>query len=108
MLPWSGTSCSTRATTRARRRPHDTPSQSQKGVAVVRLDRTSRGSASWALKSSSAATSVSLPLPAVTLSGVEAMAIVVLDAKNQRDSSSVIMIEVAMYGSWLDWSNLAI
>jgi hypothetical protein len=36
------------------------------------------------------------------------MAIVVLDAKNQRDSSSVIMIEVAMYGSWLDWSNLAI
>lgn len=52
-----------RAVTRCRRRLHETPTQRQKDVLVVQLSaRRPRGSASRALKASSAARSVSLPL----------------------------------------------
>lgn len=67
--PWRGTSDNCRATTRCRRRLHETPIQRQKETLEVQLlARTPRGSKSRPLKASSAATSVSLPLMGVRLS----------------------------------------
>ena len=74
MDPTRGMSGNDRAVTRCLRLLHETPTQWQKDVPVVQLlARMRKGSVSWALKASSAARSVPLPLPLVGL-GEEAEA----------------------------------